>query len=193
MNRFKLKNVTVFVAGAVVMGLGIGLCNTSRLGTDPMAVFCSGLSISFAAVSFAMWNAIINIIQIAVSLVVDKKQISIFSIMAMIITSYSISLIPEISLKFNYLCLVMGVVFMALGISLMVKADVGKSPYDASIYAFMNRFNKKYSVIRWSFDIFFLTAGYLLGGIIGIGTILGFVVIGKLVEFFTSIFSKINI
>lgn len=185
----KFKKYFIFVVGAIVMGLGIGLCNTSKLGTDPLAVLCSGISISFP-ISFSMVNALINVVQVIVAVVLDKKQVTIFSLVAALVTSYSISLIPELTQTLRYLWLMSGIVCMSLGIALMVSADIGKSPYDAFIYSIMSKTNQKYSTIRWACDLTFLVFGYLLHGIVGVGTILGFILIGKLMEIFLNIINR---
>lgn len=73
---------------------------------------------------------------------------------------------------------------MALGIVLTIRADMGKSPYDAFIFAVMARTGKGYAVIRWGMDAVWLAAGAWLGGVWGVGTVLALALIGKLTEVF---------
>ena len=72
----------------------------------------------------------------------------------------------------------------AVEIAFTIRADMGKSPYDAFIFAVMPRAGKGYAVIRWGMDAAWLAAGALLGGVWGVGTVLALVLIGKMTEGF---------
>lgn len=180
--------MALLMGGAFLMGAGIGLCNVADWGMDPLAVLVSGVSRTLA-VSFSLCNYVIYLLMAAVAWRLDSRQVTIWSFITPFACSLGIEavmqllpLLPHSALSFA--CYLAGITIMSLGIALSVKAQMGKSPYDALIYAAMTRTKKNYAPIRWSMDAAWLIAGILLGGACGIGTVMALLITGKLVEWF---------
>ena len=146
----------IFCCGAFLLGLGVAYFYKSELGADAMSSFVQGLNCQIH-LSQGIWNSIVSISMVLTALYLDKKQVGLGTIIYPFICSYAInlgiSIIPSSNsnmITIEYLFL--GVFLVALSIAVTVKLNCGKDPYDAVIFAFMNRFNLKYNVIRWTMD-----------------------------------------
>ncbi len=183
--------MALLMGGAFLMGAGIGLCNVAGWGMDPLAVLVSGVSRSLA-VSFSLCNYILYLLMAAAAWRLDARQVTVWSFMTPFACSLGIEAVmralpPLPHSVLSFACYLAGITVMSLGIALSVKAQMGKSPYDALIYAAMTRTGKNYAPIRWGMDAAWLIVGIALGGACGVGTVAALLITGKLVETFNKL------
>jgi uncharacterized membrane protein YczE len=82
------------------------------------------------------------------------------------------------------LLLVAGVIGNAMAGAIYVGARLGTGPRDGLWVAVVNRTGLSVRVVRTGIELTVLVTGFLLGGTVGIGTVLYAVAIGPLVQFF---------
>ncbi|MCR4951567.1 MAG: hypothetical protein K6A40_09625 [Solobacterium sp.] len=73
---------------------------------------------------------------------------------------------------------------ISLGISLFQKADLGVGPYDYLALGLRDHLHFQYFACRIFTDSLCAIAAYLLGGLIGIGTLLCALCLGPVTQFF---------
>lgn len=189
MSMKKIKPYIIFLIGLIIFGTGLAFANESMLGSDPMAVFCSGLTI-VTALSFGTCNLFVNIFEGIFGFIFDRKRVTIVTVIAMFIASYTIDfaayIIPDTTnIIIRVIYMLCGVVFLSLGISLQVIANVGLGAMDCFIFGLGKLLKiEEYHKVRWIVDGFFLIIGILLHGVFNIGTILFIAFTGILMEFF---------
>ena len=150
-----------------------------------MGVFVSGLSITFA-ITFGTANFIVNAFQILTGYVLEKKNVTIASILAMLLGSYLIDFaamfIPATdSLTIRIIYMILGVLSYCLGIAIQQHAKCGYGGLDCFIFGLAKLFKvKEYYRIRWVVDGLFLISGFLLHGVVNVGTLI-LVVFGGLI------------
>ena len=189
-----MKKAIIFLGGSFLLGIGIGFCNVAGWGVDPLAVFTSGIA-ETTYISFSTANSIVYLIMAILAGILDRKQVTIWTFFSPFATSLGIEvlmrIVPAMPLTFlSFICYLMGIIIMAVGIALSVEAMVGKSPYDALIFSLMTCMNKKYSAIRWPLDALWLIVGFILGGAWGIGTVIALATVGKMMELVQKIIRK---
>lgn len=86
--------------------------------------------------------------------------------------------------------MVIGVLVVALGASLYQTADLGVAPYDALSLMLADRLPVPYFGCRIFTDALCAVIAWLLGGLIGLGTLLCAFALGPFVQFFTKHFSE---
>ncbi len=177
------KRIIFLVTGSLVMGAGIALCLQSGYGMDPLAVFVQGIS-HFFEVPFGYANYAVYLSIASLAFLLERKQVTIITFLSPFVTSLAIELVlKQTMMQGPLILLVLGLCGLSLGIALTITADFGKSCYDAFLYAMMNKMQRDYATMRWLFDLLFLLVGFLLKGTIGIGTLLSFLLVGKMVQF----------
>ncbi len=176
------------LGGSFLLGIGVGICNVAGWGMDPLSVFADGVART-ASLSFSLSSYVIYILLTGAGWGLDRRQVTLWSFVSPFATSLGIEAVmrlwPAMNLSaLSLACYLAGITVMSLGIAFTIRADLGKSPYDAFIFALMPRVGKGYAVIRWGLDAVWLVAGALLGGVWGVGTVLALALIGKLTEGF---------
>jgi uncharacterized membrane protein YczE len=173
-------------AGLVLFGLSIALMVHSGLGLNPWDVFHQGLAertgwrfglvvIGVSAVVLLLWiplrerpgvGTVSNVI--VIGLAVDG----------------ALAVLPEpgqLTVRAGFL--VAGIVLNGLATGLYIGAGLGPGPRDGLMTGLARR-GHSIRVVRTSIEVLVLAAGWLLGGTVGIGTVLYAVSIGPLVHFF---------
>ena len=178
-----IKKWMIFFIGTAVMGFGMQLCNLADLGMDPLGIFQTGTARRLG-ISFGGANILICIFFIAVSFVINRKDITVMTLASPFICSLGIGLVPDYFAGLHSLVLFpTGLTLMAVGIAVSIHADCGKTAYDCFIYGFMRIFKKSYAAVRFCTDACLAAFGVLMKGSIGIGTIAACVCLGKMMEF----------
>ena len=183
-----IKKYLVFILGTYILGWGISICEYAHLGVDPMSVLVLG-TCQRINVSFGTMNFIISLIQLIVAYLCDKKNVTVASILAMIFTSLGIDSFVFLSLGeingiMSYLFFVFGLVIYCFGIAVSELPQCGYTSYDGVIFGIKKYINCEYHKIRWVIDLSYLIIGFILGGQVGIGTLLILGCAGKLIEIF---------
>ncbi|MDO4198945.1 MAG: hypothetical protein Q4D13_08145 [Erysipelotrichaceae bacterium] len=189
------KKYIVLITGNIIMGLGIGLCDYSMLGTDPMTVLITGL-LKHVSISFGTVNLIVSFLLILIGYLIEKRNVSLATFIGAAAVSIGIDLFGMIYLPVSegllgYVYLLIGITLYCLGIALSQIPRTGYTAYDCTVFAIMKIIDKEYHIARWIVDFSFIISGYLLGGEIGLGTIVILLVCGKLIMFFVKVLEKI--
>lgn len=85
----------------------------------------------------------------------------------------------------RYILLIPVLIVFITGASCYLTADLGASPYDAVPFIIYDHNNKlSFKVVRMAWDIGFMAVGFILGGAVGIVTIICSVMLGPVISFF---------
>lgn len=178
--------VILLLAGLVVAHLGVTLFLLADLGADPFNVLIQGLFRSLSKqllltfLTHGYTHIAICFFIIIILLIVDKSYIKIGTILCMvcggpIIDVFSLILAPLFSrMPFVLKVVMLGLdcVILACGMTIVIKSDAGTGPNDLVAVVISDKLKKKFGVIRICVDATFVLAGFLLGGVVGLGTII---------------------
>ncbi len=184
-----LKRALIMIFGSIIFGMGIGICNLSNLGMDPMSVLADGIALTFD-LRLGQANAILTFAELVIAVVLERKNVSLITLVTVITISLGIDLIGMIpvgtlNIAVRIILLMIGFLIYTFGIAMTQTAGIGYSGYDAFIFSLGKLFHThSYHIIRWGTDGIFLVVGVILGGTAGAGTVLVLIAAGKAVEFF---------
>lgn len=68
--------------------------------------------------------------------------------------------------------------------TIVIKSDAGTGPNDLVAVVISDKLHRKFSVIRILTDLTFVIVGFLLGGSIGVGTLICAFLVGPVAGFF---------
>jgi uncharacterized membrane protein YczE len=106
-------------------------------------------------------------------------------------TNLTMQLIPAAgSLPLAAAMLGVGLVCIAVGSGMYLAADLGPGPRDGLFTAVHHRTGWRIAVVRSGIELTVLAVGWLLGGTVGVGTLIFAVTIGRLTEWSLGIFDK---
>ena len=85
--------------------------------------------------------------------------------------------------------LVGGIVLNGLAGALYIGSQFGPGPRDGLMTGLVRRTGRSFRLVRTSIEVTVLVVGWLLGGVVGLGTVLYAVLIGPVVQLFLPIFT----
>ncbi|GAA3429187.1 membrane protein YczE [Streptosporangium sandarakinum] len=173
-------------AGLALYGTGIALQIESRLGGSPWDVFHQGLAVHLG-LSVGMWIIIVGALVMLLWIPLRQRPgIGTISnvILVGVFADAVMWLVPEPGpLAVRWACLLAGVVVTAAATGLYIGAGLGPGPRDGLMTG-LNRLGLSIRTARTLIEITVLAVGWLLGGVVGVGTVVFALAIGPLTQFF---------
>lgn len=190
-----LKKIILIVIGSTVSAYGITLALYAGFGGATLAVLWQGISETFH-ISIGMSSFIVAIIMIIFSLIYDRRQIHIGTIIYQVVYSVCVDLFANCHIYskytwINFFIMLLGVVLFAIGTGLYASASLGRGSYEAVTFALAEKNNWQVKIVRVVLDILMVVIGVLLGGQFGICTVATVVISGPVIQFVNTKFKKI--
>lgn len=171
--------------GLALYGISLGLMVRANFGLDPWDVFHQGLS-ERAGLSLGM---MVNLVGAAVLLlwipIRQRPGIGTIANVFLIGTFADISLwlIPPIhNLPLEVAMLAGAVLLNGIATGAYIGAGLGPGPRDGLMTGLVKRTGGSVRVIRTSIEVAVLAVGWLLGGTVGLGTVIYAIAIGPIVH-----------
>lgn len=184
-----IRRYIVFIIGLMFFGFGISFGIKSGFGNNPKGVFVTGVAENIS-ISVGTCNMLLGLFEALVGYVLDKKNVNIGTIVIILCGSYSIDLgnflIPDSNiLIIRILYMIIGIILYCFSFSIQQYVECGLNNYDCYIFGLAKLLKTKdYTKIRLVCDLLFIIIGYLLGGVVGIGTMILVLCSGKIITFF---------
>ena len=176
------KRVSILFFGLAVFGLGDGLIIQSGLGNAPWSVLAQGISLKSG---LSIGTATLIIGALVLSLWIPLKERPGFGTLSNILI---ISLFIEIgtnifpkqeSLLPGLIFTLSGIAMVGIGSSLYITCGLGPGPRDGAMTGLHQRTRVRVGRVRLGLEVVVSIAGALLGGTLGLGTLLFALLIGQ--------------
>lgn len=195
MNSFNSKafsiKILVFLVGIFTVQIGVGLFIQSNVGLDSYTIIMTGISI-LLGITVGQANILVMTVLFVFILCFAREYIRIGTFLSTFITGIFLDTINESLTIFGIsdmtyitrlLILILGCVIISIGFAILTAPELSVSPLDQMPLIIVDRTRFTYSQIRIVQDILFISTGYLLGGTLGLGTILAIFLIGPCIQF----------
>lgn len=201
-----LIRVILLMIGLTIAHFGVTLFILADLGSDPFNVLVQGIFRTISGISnwsfitHGRVHIVICFLIILALLAVDKSYVKIGTILCMIfggpiIDIFTVVLAPIFSISdsliFKIVLLALGCVILAYGMTIVIKSDAGTGPNDLVAVVISDKSKKKFSIVRIIVDVSFVVIGFVLGGSLGIGTIICAFCVGPVAGHFLPINEKL--
>jgi len=176
-----------FLVGMMVLGLGITMTiKGDRLGIGPWDVLHVGLYQNFG-LTIGSWAIIAGFVLISTTSMARRKWPQFGTLLNMVLIGLFIDLfnflIPDIeSMAGQILIFTVGIIVMGYGVGLYVAPKMGAGPRDDLMLILVQKTGFSVSVIRTAIEVTVAVLGWLLGGPIGIGTVIIALFLGRIVQ-----------
>lgn len=179
------------VTGLFLFGMGSGLMLESELGLAPWDVLHQGLARRFG-LTVGIWLVIVSFVVLLAWLPLRERYGLGTLLNALTIgpsVDLTVAVVPTPSTLLPRLVLMLaGVVIVGIASGLYIGAQLGPGPRDGLMTAIAKR-GPSVRFTRAVIEIGALAIGWLLGGTVGIGTVVFALAIGPLVQFFVARYS----
>lgn len=172
------------------MALGSALVYGADLGTGSIGTMVDGVH-RLLGISRGMSDILVSLGLLLVVLLSARDLINIGTLISLVFTGLSIdfwkwvlSLLPTPSTSGIYVMYAAGLVLGSMGTGFYVAVNAGISAYDAFIMTVYRLTKWQYKYAKILADTILMGMGILMGGTIGIGTVISTVSGGYLTQFF---------
>ncbi len=190
------QGLLVLAIGLIIAHLGVSLFLLSALGSDPFTVFVQGLSVN-TGLTIGTCHVILLCVITIILFFTTKNYVKPGTVVCAFLGGWIIDFFlwafgsyfdAETSLLVRYISLISGCIILSFGMSIVIKSNTGTGPNDLIAIVLTDVIKKwkniQFRIVRMSCDIFFAVIGFLLGGIVGAGTVVAILLIGPVVQFF---------
>lgn len=188
------KNFSRLILGILLYALGIVLSINANLGVSPWDTFHQGIS-NLVNITFGQASIAVGFIIVLLNLYL-KENIGIGTILNMVLIGVFIdlimyyNLIPIMdSLIPGLIMIILSMFVIALATYCYIGAGFGSGPRDGLMVGLTKKTGRPVGLIRGLIELAVLIIGFLLGGKVGIGTVILAFGIGPIVQF---TFHKLN-
>lgn len=201
-----IVRLAILLFGLAVAHFGITLFLLADLGTDPFNVMVQGIyrtlkgALNLGVITHGNIHIVMCLLIILLLLIVDKSYIKIGTVVCMLcggpIIDFFTFLLSgffksERPLWAGLLVQAVACVILALGMTFVIKSDAGTGPNDLVAVVLSDKLKRKFGLVRIITDALFVVIGFLLGGAVGIGTIICVVLVGPAAGLLLPISGKI--
>lgn len=182
-----LAIVSFGVSLTIIAGLGVGAWDALNVGLANLTQFTVG-----------NWVIIIGVILIFINGLLSKSRPQFLSIITVVLIGYFIDfwllivfrdvLFGEFFLQLSILFL--GTVIIAFGAAIYLQAKFAVIPIDGLMLVVRDRFQVNFLVAKTATELLALIFAFIVGGPIGIGTVIVTFLIGPLIQWFYPIIEK---
>lgn len=203
-----VKRLVLFFIGMSIIQFGVALFLKTRIGSDPFTVFTQGLAtvlnktgiqnlsiVNLIAgkpeVTPGVANMIILILLFIGILMINRKRIKLGTIICVIgvgpiidlgVKAVSYFPVESANILIKMLLVLFGCFIIAVGFSILSASDIGVAPNDIVPFIIQDKLKFQYRWIRICLDATFLIVGFILGGKVGVGTIISMLAIGPFIQ-----------
>ena len=195
-----MVRLALAIVGIIFIGTGVAFNAAAALGNDPIGIMYDGIR-NVARLSPEQLGIASNMVNIALAflvLLLDRHYINIGTLIYII----PYGTIVDVGRRVYYLLFKMqtlpmqiigaglGCIILYLGVAMYIVADIGLDPFTGIVMVLRDKFKKEYRLVKICFDIICIFVGFILGGKLGVITILTAATAGPVIQLFADYIRK---
>lgn len=192
MNK-KIMKLVLALVGILLVGTGVAFNAAAALGNDPVGIMYDGIR-SIANLSpeqLGMASNIVNVVLTVLVFCLDRHYVNIGTFIYIIPYGAAVSLggrmfavlFPVLSPVLQIVGAAAGCLMLYTGVAMFIAADIGLDPFTGVVMVIRDKVRKEYRVVKICFDIVCIILGAVLGGKLGVITIITALTAGPVIQF----------
>ena len=193
--KAKPKTFFYLMLGNWLYGTGEAILIKADIGQSPGTVLAQGIqNITGDTIGWTSFYISIGVMFLWIPL---KNKVGIGTVLNIIFVSVAIDVMmpffpsPD-SYVVSVVMVLIGILVIGLGSAFYIPSNLGPGPRDGLMTGLHYRTGIPIGRVRFVIEAAFLLAGWLLGGSVGLGTVLVTVLVGEVVAIFFGIVSRVS-
>lgn len=194
------KSILAAAFGVLLVGVGVAFNNCAGFGNDPVGIVYDGIrSISgMNQAQLGMASNAVNIVLLVFLFFVGKRYVSVGTFVYLLPYGFCVDLgnflyglhgaSEDIWVRVVFSML--GCVLLSLGVAIYITVDIGVDPFTGVVLVLRDVLKKEYRYVKIGFDLTMVILGTLLGGRLGVVTVVTALAVGPVIQFFTRLLKK---
>ncbi len=187
------KRLIYLALGQVITALGVVAMLRADIGLEPWSCLHQGLS-KVTGIPFGACSIVVAAVVFLIALLL-REPVGLGTLINSVVPGILIDLLDGMGLIptmrhlwSGTLMLLAGAALLALGTYFYMAAAMGAGPRDSLMVAFARVFRADPGVCRTVLDLTVVVVGFLMGGKVGLGTLLAALLLGPCLQFFFRVF-----
>jgi uncharacterized membrane protein YczE len=183
------------IAGNWLYGTGEALLITADIGQTPGTVLAQGIqNLTGDSIGWTSFYISVGVMLLWIPL---RLKVGIGTVFNIVLVSVSIDVMsplmpqPE-SYSLSVLQVLLGILVIAIGSAFYIPSNLGPGPRDGLMTGLHYRTGLPISRVRLGIEAALLISGWLLGGSVGLGTVLVTVLIGEVVAVLLGLVGRLS-
>ena len=182
MQKLNLKRCIIAEIGILMIGIGVAFNAMAQLGNDPVGIFYDGIrnALSLTPQQLGMASNGVNVILFIILCLFGRKFLNFGTLLYVIpygtFVTIGTAIYPKIftsdALMVKILGGFTGCLLLYVGVGLYIAMEIGLDPMNGISLLLMEKLKLDYSKTKWLFDGTLTVVGFLLGGKLGVITLL---------------------
>lgn len=198
--KYTVKNIIYFFISLVLISLSVVVLVKSNLGTGAADAMAGGIS-KRTGIDFGMCVNIVALILVLVASIIRWSYPRIQCLITSFIIGFMITFIQYLnivridsnsSMTIRIIGLIVGFLLLGIGTSGYIVTGLPVSAIDDIMLAIKERLNSNFFVAKLTLDGVTTMIAFFLGGPIGAGTLLVFLLLGYVIDLFYPIHKNIH-
>jgi uncharacterized membrane protein YczE len=193
--KAKPKTFFYLMLGNWLYGTGEAILIKADIGQSPGTVLAQGIqNITGDSIGWTSFYISIGVMFLWIPL---KNKVGIGTVLNIIFVSVAIDVMMPVfpspdSYAVSVVMVIIGILVIGLGSAFYIPSNLGPGPRDGLMTGLHYRTGMPIGRVRFVIEAAFLLAGWLLGGSVGLGTVLVTVLVGEVVAIFFGIVSRVS-
>lgn len=173
----KVKQFWRIIIGLILFGLGVTMTIEAGLGVAPWDVFHHGLSLT-TGITMGQASIIVGLLVVVLDIILGQN-IGWGTVLNMLLigTTMDVLMLNSLLPTFegfipNFIMLILGIFVQGYGCFLYISVGYGAGPRDGLMIALTKKTGKSVRFLKSSLEVVAVTIGFILGGHLGIGTLI---------------------
>lgn len=195
MKKLSLTKIIGALIGILLIGIGVAWNAANGFGNDPIGLLYDGMrnALNLTSNQLGMVSNIINLALITLLLIIGRKYVNLGTVIYILPYGLSVNLgsrlyeaLQVTSPAGQIGAAFAGCLFIYLGVAIYIAVDIGLDPFTGIVMVIRDKLKLDYKKVKIAFDITMIIIGALLGGTLGIVTILTALTAGPCIQWLAS-------
>lgn len=193
--KAKPKTLFYLMLGNWLYGTGEAILIKADIGQSPGTVLAQGIqNLTGDTIGWTSFYISIGVMFLWIPL---KNKVGIGTALNIIFVSVAIDVMMPVfpspdSYAVSVVMVIIGILVIGLGSAFYIPSNLGPGPRDGLMTGLHYRTGIPIGRVRFVIEAVFLLAGWLLGGSVGLGTVLVTILVGEVVAIFFGIVSRVS-
>ncbi len=202
MKKEKIYRFILAVIGIFLVGTGVAFNAAAALGNDPVGIMYDGIRNALGLTSAQLGTAsnIVNIVLCVVVFFTGRHYVNIGTFIYIIPYGIIVDLGGKIyhllfkvqTFPIQIFGAVIGCLLLYTGVAMYITADIGLDPFTGVVMVLKDKLKKEYRFVKIGFDICCIIIGTLLGGKLGMITVITALSAGPVIQLLAEILKRIT-
>lgn len=191
--RLSAKKILLAFVGIFFIGVGVAFNASAHLGNDPVGIFYDGIRsiLGLSETQLGTASNLVNLLLAVLLFFVGRKYLNLGTIIYILPYGMCVSagtylystIFTSDMMLVRILASVVGCVLLYLGVAIFITVDIGMDPMTGMAMVLKDWLHWDFKKGKWLFDGTLTVVGFLLGGKLGVITLVTACSAGPVIQF----------